>query len=575
MKSHICEVVQNEHNPTTGEDLHFNESNIIQALEHKTIKRWAYIRHDKDIYTAEDIKKLRDTRVQQAMKKALEETGESNLTPDLIAQVDETLPKLGDLKSPHWHVVLDCGTNYMDFGTVSKWFGVPENCIEAAKGRGALLDKVQYLTHELQTDKHHYDDSEVKANFGWRAELAKREENRIKYGRDLSAKDRMEYDVLYNGKTIKACWEEDPILYKDNCEKLDKLRLRYLSMQAPPKTRINFYISGKGGMGKGLMSKGLARSLFPLLKDDEEIFFEVGAEGTTFEGYDGQPVIIWNDCRAIALIHKLGDRGNVFDVFDPVGSRRRQNVKYNSCVLINKVNIVNSVQSYEEFLNGLAGEYKNKYGDEVKSEDKGQSYRRFPFIIPLHMNDFDLLVNKGWIDDDKNYEDYILYQHIRGNMEEIAKQCTSNPQLQRKMEAQALSIPCREYDKVKDKFEGAALDEADVLAELADYGKMPDDIAPHIIRVGEAVDKQQETLDEHKEADGEVKKDADKSDDNDIDIWDEIRKSKERLKRIATPADIADANDDSDDDKKTPEEITQSCVNMPVEDDSDDDWPFV
>jgi hypothetical protein len=41
-------------NPTTGEDLHFNEENIKNCVAHKSIKKFAYIKHDKDVCTKED-----------------------------------------------------------------------------------------------------------------------------------------------------------------------------------------------------------------------------------------------------------------------------------------------------------------------------------------------------------------------------------------------------------------------------------------------------------------------------------------------------------------------------------------
>lgn len=34
---------------------------------------------------------------------------------------------------------------------------------------------------------------------------------------------------------------------------------------------------------------------------------------------------------------------------------------------------------------------------------KSQSYRRFPFIIPIYEEDFSLLVNCGFLNDDKNF----------------------------------------------------------------------------------------------------------------------------------------------------------------------------
>ena len=84
-----------------------------------------------------------------------------------------------------------------------------------------------------------------------------------------------------------------------------------ISKIAPmPQRRINYYIEGLRGIGKSLISRALARTLIERdnLMNDDEIFFEVGSDRTNFEGYDGQPVLIWNDCRASTLLAKLDGR---------------------------------------------------------------------------------------------------------------------------------------------------------------------------------------------------------------------------------------------------------------------------
>jgi hypothetical protein len=187
--------------------------------------------------------------------------------------------------------------------------------------------------------------------------------------------------------------------------------------------RHNFYICGGGGIGKGVASVLLAHALYPDIDNEDDLLFRVGADGTTFEGYDGQPVIIWDDCRSYDLLKKLGSRGNVFNVFDTSPHKQKQNVKFGSMNLINAVNIVNSVQPYDDFLNGLVGEYTDKGGNLHTAEDdeKSQSYRRFPFIMPLRADDFDILINRAYMEGNANYEDYIKYGNIRGNFGRLIK----------------------------------------------------------------------------------------------------------------------------------------------------------
>lgn len=446
-RGRVFNIMQYVNHPETGEPL-LNEDTIKVALAHKTIKQWAYVLHDKDVYSLAD-----------------EEADPNH--------------KQGDTKPPHWHIVMNCNNNALEVQVVAKWFGIAENFVDIPKGNGAgkFLDCVEYLTHESarqqELGKHRYADEEIHASagFDWRAKLDKRNENKAIYGKDLDEKEQLRYDVLYLGKTLRQCIEQDKLLYMNDFEKLQKLRLQYISMQKPPRTRLNYYISGEGGIGKGFISRALARGMYPHLKDDEDIFFEVGAKGAPFEGYDGQPVIIWNDRRAYDLLQELNGRGNVFNVFDTHPTKQRQNIKYSSICLCNEVNIVNSEQGYIEFLEGLAGGYKDKNGEEHKAEDKGQSYRRFPFIIPLHEKDFDLLLNKGLVEDTGNYEEYIEHKKLVGNMRRIHIACGNNEALARELEAKTVKPVIEEHTKMLEKFEHETQDEDAIRAMFADYGK--------------------------------------------------------------------------------------------------------
>ena len=402
-KWRIFNVMQYEKHPDTGEILLTEEQIRVALLSHRTVKRWAYICHDKDVYSALD----------------------EEQNPD---------HKAGEIKPRHWHVVLECGSN-VEIGVVARWLGVAENFVETAKGAGAFLDCVQYLTHEQEKQqllgKRLYADFEVKSNFEFRAELDKRAENRAKYNRDLNLKERIRMEVLLNGMTLRQVIDKYPYEYQQDFAYLERCRIRYISKIAQmPKRRINYYVEGSGGIGKGLISRALARALIDrdnLLKDDE-IFFEVGADRTSFEGYDGQPVLIWNDCRASTLLTKLDGRENVFNVFDPHPADIQQNIKYGSIRLNNEINIVNSVQTWKEFLDELAAEYKRN-GQVHKAEDKRQSYRRFPFFLVLHEEDYDLGMNKGVFDGTREFEQYMMYRGMQANMRRIADRCGDNYEL--------------------------------------------------------------------------------------------------------------------------------------------------
>ncbi len=447
IKSRVFNVMQYENHPKTGEPL-LNEEKIKDALAHRTIKRWAYICHDADVYSALD----------------------EEQDPEHVK---------GMTKPRHWHICIEMGSNQVEIGVIAKWLGIADNYINIAKGAGAFLDIVQYLTHEDEKQqglgKRLYDDDQVCSNFNFRAELDKRAENKLKYGKDLDAREQQRYEVLYKGKSLLQCQADDKVLYMEDYKELKRLRMEYLSQLPPPPMRINFYVQGRGGVGKGLMCRALARSLCPDMTDDSEIFFEVGAPGAAFEGYDGQPVIIWNDRRHGTLLKELKGRENVFNVFDTHPTRQKQNIKFGSVALCNKINIVNSVEPYNEFLDGFVAKHKNENGEWEQEEDKGQSYRRFPFIMPLREEDFDLMLNKGFMEGTSNFLEYEEYKNIRGNMQRIAERCRGNERLLQKLNAQVLLPVIDKYNEVEERFSHNTSmtedEEQAILAEFADYGK--------------------------------------------------------------------------------------------------------
>lgn len=398
------EIVQYEYKPETGENLYFGEANILKAINtHRTIKRWSYIRHDHDLDN-------------------------------------------GKTDYPHWHCYIDLSPA-RTIPEVAKWFGVPEHRVRIKSGKNPFLDCTQYYTHEKQPEKSIYPDECIKSSEDWRKLLAEREVERERYGTDgLSFRDKQRIDVLKYGKTLKQCKDDDPLAYIKDMSTLQKCRSEYLFTLPAPTSRVNFYISGEGGIGKGQNSKALARALFPDLKSDEEIFFEVGSDGVAFEGYDGQPVIIWNDFRSGELLWKLGSRSAVFNTFDTIPTNLRQNVKYSSVKMLNSVNIVNSVEDYITFCDGLAGEYTGKDGVKYKTEadQKQQSYRRFPFCLELSTNEIKFWLNTGYIEHDNTKLLELEHRIIKGNAKWINTYIADKDERQ-KMYQKLFALPIMQY----------------------------------------------------------------------------------------------------------------------------------
>ena len=439
-RARIFNLMQYEKHPKTGELL-LNEDMIKVGVSHKSIKRYAYICHDRDVYTEEDEKK----------------------NPE---------HKKGMLKGKHWHIVIETPKTPTDIEAVAKWFNIPANFIEVPKGgKRAFIDCVQYLTHERADEqakgKTLYSDDEVKANFDFRAEINLIEEMRYKYGRDLTEMEQMEFEVLYKGRSLDWCVEQNKYIYMKDMDRLKKCRIDYIKNRAElPKFRINYYIEGRGGIGKNVASRALARVLFPDLEDCD-CYFEVGGKNVSFDGYDGQPVIIWNDKRAADFIQTFG-RGETFDIFDSHPTRADRNIKYGSIRLINKINIVNGIESYRKFMDGLSGEYTTSDGVEHVAEDKGQTYRRFPIIMCLRENDFDVLLNMAVMFDTPEYDQYMKYKQVQGSFKKLAERLDGEARqvVEEKMLESAKN--CTEMVKAKEQKKITAVE--DIPDEFKNYG---------------------------------------------------------------------------------------------------------
>ena len=413
----VFNIVQYIKHPITGERL-LDRNTIEEVLaSYKLIKEFGYILHDSDFYTEED-----EVSELESLKDEWEKLPKKKNKIKLENYIKKNHYKIaGNKKAPHWHIVLRFDRN-MQIETIAKWFGISMQYVELPKGRQSFLDCIQYLTHESEKEqkagKYRYDDSKVIANFDWRARLDELKKKREKYG-SKSEKEYYRNAVCYNGLSIKELIKENKEAYLKDMNFLDKCRGKYLSEIADmPSYRINIYVNGKGGVGKNTMCKALAKALFP---DVDDCFFEIGGQNTTFDGYDGQPVVIWNDFRSIDLITRFG-RGEVFDIFDTHPTGAKHNVKYSSVKLVNPINIINGIEDYQVFLDGISGEYTDKNGNQRIAENKDQSYRRFPIIISLKEESFSVLLNKGYLNSTRDFLEYIIHQNVKGSFANVAQQ---------------------------------------------------------------------------------------------------------------------------------------------------------
>ncbi len=446
------------------------EEQIANGLDHKSIKRWGWIWHDDDFYTEEDEIADRTGRI-----------------------------KAGDRKFLHAHIMLDIPTK-ATLSSVARWFKVPENMIEIMRGRGAFMDGIEYLVHEspraAEQYKTHYEDDvvHVSPGFDFRKELTDLQSHRAKYGKragDMTPADTMRMHVMQDGWTMKQCRNDDPLTYAKIRNSLPPLRLDYLLDAPPCPFRMNIYVDGQGGIGKSSFCRFIAETLF---SNFESPYFSIGNdERVTFDGYDGQPVIIWNDMRASDFVSRFNPQGT-YKILDTHPEKEAQQAKGSRVILCNALNIINGVQPYEEFISGLAGTYTDRDGKFHKAEDETQAWRRFPMILCVHENDFDILFNKGFVNNDlSSVQTMISYGRVRASMSRTmqmlggeAKAKVLLPVGQKVKEA---------YREIEEKHENKITDPELLPEEFKHYGEF---ISPEEIK-REAEDKLIDEMSQYEE----------------------------------------------------------------------------
>ncbi|MCD7728693.1 MAG: hypothetical protein LUI60_02110 [Clostridia bacterium] len=181
----------------------FFKGDIQEIIKsHKTIKKWAYILHDKD-----------DT-------------------------------------APHYHIYLNFGNSGVDSKQVAEWFGLQESQVNKVRGRAT--DMLLYLTHgnDSQKNKYQYSPTEVVANFDFETE--------IKNSKILG--DFEKYSYAQQLEYVHSLPVSEQSGAFRNLENLWRMQCKWLSLQTDRNIDVVF-ICGKGGTGKTYYAKKLLKSL--------------------------------------------------------------------------------------------------------------------------------------------------------------------------------------------------------------------------------------------------------------------------------------------------------------------------
>lgn len=151
---------------------------------------------------------------------------------------------------------------------------------------------------------------------------------------------------------------------------------------------------------------------------DSECFYEVGPSKAGLQSYHEQPVIIWNDMRAVDMIQTFG-RTEVLNMLDDHLGVTETRVLYGTVVPVQKFNIINGIEPYDDFLKGLAGTYTDKYGNRYEAEDEAQAYGRFPFIIHVSTDWIDFMISRGWMNGTREFDIYERFTRAIGGIKKL------------------------------------------------------------------------------------------------------------------------------------------------------------
>ena len=359
--------------PLIAEDI----QKVIDDHSHQ-ISDWAWIIHDKDVFSADDMSRYYDRK-----KKSVDKG-------DPLYGYYQSIRE-GLQKPSHVHIALRFGEGKSQYDTdVARWFNTDIKNIRNGYKRintdtaygNRIYHCLKYFLHYGTEDKYIYEKEDLHVSDSLKPKLQDIREDGKKGG-DLTRV----LNEMKAGKTLLEVRRDEP--YEFYLSRLSILKAaeedyRLHEMEIP-KHLINVYISGKSGSGKTTLAKWIARALYP---DSMAPYFNVGTDGVSLQNYAGEPVIIYGDTMP-SKIKGIAREGDLFELLEPHNREKvARNIKFSSTILFNAVNIFTTTMDYKKFFDDLV------YETPVE-----QIYRRMQIIIEIGENGIDVKVNEKEIED--------------------------------------------------------------------------------------------------------------------------------------------------------------------------------
>ena len=339
-----CEIVSRLNNDDGEVLFDMDKLSEIKKTKSQGGNNYAYIIHDKDLYTKAD-------------------------------ESRNPKHKAGEFKPAHIHLVLKFERSQpQKTKYICKWFNLAENFV--SKINGSFEDAVLYLAHINAPDKAQYDIKNITANFDVQSVIA----NADSKDKLSSIVDRiLSGEIREYNKTTEI--DTKLLVYPDSLRVIEnafKVRAEYLQNTQSERKTTCIYICGQAGAGKTTLAKKIADS------HDMDYYISSGSNDI-LDGYCQQPCLILDDIRPSAL--GLSDLLKLLDPHTACSIKSRYKNKYVNCSLI----ILTSVLKIDEF-------YHNVF--EHEDEPINQLKRRCKFYIKM---DYDFIKIREWNDFSMEY----------------------------------------------------------------------------------------------------------------------------------------------------------------------------
>ena len=322
---------------------HFQTRNKIDAYLSDNMPngtQWAWICHDKDVYTAEDDK------------------------------ATDGMHAAGTPKAPHLHISIYL-PNTKTITAMAKALGDPRpQNVQKFTGDNAKQNLFSYLVHRTEGSKadgkHVYDYEEVSTNFDYRAyvEGVKNAIASSQVTLDEVQEKIMNGDLRFIDFVMQDEWTSFYLKRKSFVTSaIDTLYKRRMNDRHDDKVRI-IYIQGDAGSGKSKYARIYA------LKNYRD-YCVSSSSNDSAQDYLGQDVMIFDDARP-------GDftASEWLKLLDPYNNESTINSRYYNKYLAVKCIILTSVTPFEDFF-----VYAPKKESDDLLEPVGQFMRRFDAVL--------------------------------------------------------------------------------------------------------------------------------------------------------------------------------------------------